>query len=206
MDHICSWMGEHKPIRTQGLKQYGNMFSKENYCNGGCWNDFYLIEFALCKTELSIKTTWLLEVFRFLLLEQCQVSNLSVFLVCDVCLVCVLRARTYHDGATPTAGEAPFNTFDQSCLATMRCRRKTFLLARNSQAKCIWIHAASKPRERSKCERALVLFPKLMDFEKLQGLGREYISFGIYNAIYFGMYRFWNISTLVYIGIYNAIF
>lgn len=79
MDHICSWMGEHKPIRTQGLKQHGNMFSKENYCNGGCWNDFYLIEFALCKTELSIKTTWLLEVFRFLLLEQCQVSNLSVF-------------------------------------------------------------------------------------------------------------------------------
>ena len=79
MDHICSWMGEHKPIRTQGLKQHGSMFSKENYCKGGCWNDFYLIEFALCKTELSIKTTWLLEVFRFLLLEQCQVSNLSVF-------------------------------------------------------------------------------------------------------------------------------
>lgn len=138
--------------------------------------------------------------------NNAKYQTYQFFLVCDVCLVCVLRARTYHDGATPTAGEAPFNTFDQSCLATMRCRRKTFLLARNSQAKCIWIHAASKPRERSKCERALVLFPKLMDFEKLQGLGREYISFGIYNAIYFGMYRFWNISTLVYIGIYNAIF
>jgi len=113
-----------------------------------------------------------------------SIKLISFFLVCDVCLVCVLRARTYHDGATPTAGEAPFNTFDQSCLATMRCRRKTLLLARNSQAKCIWIHAASKPRECSKCERALVLFPKLMDFEKLQGLGREYISFGIYNAIF----------------------